>query len=88
MRAVDSISSNLAEGPGRYHYGESKNFAYYSGGSLFETKSMVDKGAFRVLIKEDESESIFSKLDVAGEMINTYINSIGGPKDPETRNAQ
>lgn len=87
VRAVDSIASNLAEGLGRYHYKEAKNFAYYSRGSLFETKAWLTKAQSRALIKNEEFESIFSKLDVVGKMINTYIKSIGGSSDPPTPNA-
>lgn len=39
VRAVDSIAANLSEGFGRYHYKETKNFAFYSRGSLYETKT-------------------------------------------------
>jgi len=38
VRAADSISSNLSEGYGRFHYKENKQFCYYSRGSLYETK--------------------------------------------------
>ncbi|MEJ5995551.1 four helix bundle protein [Pedobacter sp. Du54] len=31
-RAADSISANIAEGYGRFHYKENKNFCYYSRG--------------------------------------------------------
>jgi four helix bundle protein len=87
VRAVDSIASNLAEGLGRYHYKEAKNFAYYSRGSLYETKAWLTKANRRALIKEDEFKSIFSKLDVVGRMINTYFRSIGGSNDNAAPNA-
>lgn len=38
VKAVDSVAANLSEGFGRYHYKETKNFGYYSRGSLYETK--------------------------------------------------
>jgi four helix bundle protein len=37
-RSADSISANIAEGYGRYHYKENKNFCYFSRGSIIETK--------------------------------------------------
>lgn len=43
VKSVDSIAANLSEGFGRYHYRESKNFYYYSRGSLFETKHGLQK---------------------------------------------
>ena len=35
-RAADSISANIVEGYGRYHFKENKNFCYYSRGSILE----------------------------------------------------
>lgn len=39
VRAADSIEANIAEGFGRYHYKENKNFCYFSRGSIIETKA-------------------------------------------------
>lgn len=41
VRAADSISANISEGFGRYHYKEEKQFLYYARGSLFETKTLL-----------------------------------------------
>ena len=48
-RAADSISANIAEGFGRYHYKENKNFCYFSRGSVIETKSWIKKSNTRRL---------------------------------------
>ena len=82
VKAVDSIAANLSEGLGRYHYRESKNFAYYSRGSLFETRTWLQKALNRKLIAESDSLLIDSKLNTLGKMINTYINSIGEVNEP------
>jgi four helix bundle protein len=84
VKAVDSIAANLSEGLGRYHYKEAKNFAYYSRGSLFETRTWLQKSLNRKLIEEEKSSSIDSKLNILGKMINTYINSIGDVNEPFT----
>jgi four helix bundle protein len=34
VRAADSIGANVAEGFGRFHFKENKNFCYFSRGSL------------------------------------------------------
>ena len=54
VKAVDSVAANLSEGYGRYHYKESKNFGYYSRGSLFETKTWLTKASNRFLFDESE----------------------------------
>jgi four helix bundle protein len=84
VKAVDSIAANLSEGLGRYHYREAKNFAYYSRGSLFETRTWLQKSQTRKLITEEHSSSIDSRLNILGRMINTYINSIGDVNEPFT----
>ena len=35
-RSADSVGANIAEGYGRYHYGEKRQFSYYVRGSLTE----------------------------------------------------
>lgn len=84
VRAVDSIAANLSEGLGRYHFKEVKNFAYYSRGSLFETKTWITKASNRKLIKEEQFLNITSKIEEIGKMINGYIKSIGRVNEPYT----
>ena len=82
VRAVDSISANLSEGLGRYHFKESKNFGYYARGSLFETKTWLVKAKNRELLSEEIFNNLISKLDVLGKRLNTYIKSIGDVSEP------
>ena len=53
VKAAVSISVNLSEGYGRFHYKENKQFCYYSRGSLYETKTWITKAYNRKLIKDD-----------------------------------
>jgi four helix bundle protein len=50
VRAADSISANIAEGYGRYFYKESKQFYFYSRGSLQETKAWLSKCKRRKIV--------------------------------------
>ena len=77
VRSADSIASNIAEGFGRYHFKENKNFNYYARGSLFETKIWLVKANSRKLIDEKIFEKFMNDLDVLGKRLNSYINSIG-----------
>lgn len=43
VKSVDSISANISEGYGRFHYKENKQFCYYSRGSLTETSTWIKK---------------------------------------------
>lgn len=77
VRSSDSIAANLSEGLGRYHYKETKNFTYYSRGSLFETKTWLTKAHNRKLIGDVKFEDLLKQLDSIGIKINNYINTLG-----------
>src|ERR1700749_1727923 len=52
VRSADSIGANIAEGFGRFHFKENKNFCYFSRGSLIETKGWITKAKTRKLISD------------------------------------
>jgi four helix bundle protein len=75
--AADSVSANISEGYGRFHYKDHKNFLYFSRGSLSETKTWITKAFNRKLIKEDEFANLMERYNSLGIKLNNYINSIG-----------
>jgi len=77
VRATDSVAANLSEGFGRFHYRETNHFNYYSRGSLFESKTWIQKAFNRKLIPEPEYDAFMGKIDHIGKMLNNYIKSIG-----------
>jgi len=76
-RAADSISANISEGYGRFHFKENKQFCYYGRGSLMETKTFLMKAKNRNLIPEKEFDETFEKLQTIHLKLNAYIKSIG-----------
>jgi four helix bundle protein len=76
-RSADSIGANIAEGFGRYHYKENKNFCYFSRGSLIETKGWLKKTKTRNLITPDRFQDLFQKLETIHIKLNAYIKFIG-----------
>ncbi|MFC5283680.1 four helix bundle protein [Pedobacter alpinus] len=80
VRAADSIDANIAEGYGRFHYKENKNFCYYSRGSLLETKGFINKCKNRGLIETDKADLILNEIDQIHKMLNAYITYIGKKK--------
>ncbi|MDN3585226.1 four helix bundle protein [Pedobacter aquatilis] len=76
-RAADSISANIAEGYGRFHFKENKNFCYYSRGSILETKSFLRKMRHRSLVSEDIYNQLFNKLEIIHIKLNAYLKYIG-----------
>lgn len=83
VRAVDSIAANLSEGFGRYHFKEKKNFGFYSRGSLYETRTWIEKANNRSLISESEFQYFKENVNLIGKLLNGYIKSIG---NIQTRN--
>jgi four helix bundle protein len=81
-RSADSISANIAEGYGRYHYKENKNFCYYSRGSIIETKGWLKKSRNRNLIDEERFTVLFEKLQVIHLKLNAYLKFIGKQPQP------
>jgi four helix bundle protein len=76
-RSTDSISANIAEGYGRYHYKENKNFCYFSRGSVIETKGWLKKSKNRKLLTEEQFNLLYEKLQTIHIKLNAYIKFIG-----------
>lgn len=76
VRSADSISANIAEGYGRYHYKENRNFCYFSRGSVTETKGSLKKALKRNLINEMQHDVLFNQLQTIHAKLNGYIKFI------------
>ena len=76
-RSADSIGANIAEGFGRYHFKEDKNFCYFSRGSILETKSWLNKAKTRNLITEELFSAFIHQLETIHIKLNIYIKRIG-----------
>ncbi|WP_170172693.1 four helix bundle protein [Hymenobacter rigui] len=74
VRAADSIGANIAEGGGRFHPGEVRQFLYYARGSLCETKFFLRRAAKRMLINESRFLALDSELEQLAKEINATIN--------------
>jgi four helix bundle protein len=83
LKAADSVSSNISEGFGRFHFKDHKNFLYYSRGSLFETKTWLTKAYRRKLIPHEVFNDLISRYNILGVKLNNYINSIGSKNQNE-----
>lgn len=76
-RSADSIGANIAEGFGRYHFKENKNFCYFSRGSIIETKGWLRKARTRKLIDEDKFKRLLIQLETIHLKLNIYIKFTG-----------
>lgn len=73
VRAIDSISANIAEGFGRYGKKDKIRFYYFSFGSLQESLDWNQKAYNRNLLKQVEYEFIFNHLKHLPKEINSLI---------------
>jgi four helix bundle protein len=73
VKAVDSISANIAEGFGRYFKKDKINFYRYSNGSVKESFDWNEKAKVRNLINKDEYQHIFGELQKLPKEINQLI---------------
>ena len=86
VRSTDSISANLAEGHGRYHFNDRLKYCYYARGSLKETKSWISKAMRRKLIKTEISE-LNHAIELLPKKLNAYIKSIKKVREANKANA-
>jgi len=73
VRAVDSISANIAEGFGRYSKKDKIKFYRYSFGSIKESLDWNEKARIRKLISREEYDCIFKELQKLPKEINSLI---------------
>jgi len=76
VRAADSISANIAEGYGRYFYKESKQFYFYSRGSIQETKSWLSKCLRRKIISSEVCEHLIEICKKILLKLNAFIKFV------------
>jgi four helix bundle protein len=75
-RSADSISVNIAEGYGRFYYKESKQFYFYSRGSLLETKAWLSKCKRRKIIEPTKAEELIIETETLLLRLNAFIKFI------------
>lgn len=73
VRAVDSVSANIAEGFGRRHKKDKEKFYYNARGSVFECLDWLQKARERKLISDCEYKKMFSGLKELPREVNELI---------------
>jgi four helix bundle protein len=74
VRAIDSISANIAEGWDRYFKKDKIIFYRYSYGSIQEAIDWIEKAKKRNLLNEAEYKNISEKLEKLPKEINHLIS--------------
>jgi len=80
VQAADKVAANISTGFGRYNPKETQKYAYFSRGSLYETKTWITKSYERSMISPDDHQLLMSNVDSLAKMLNNYIRSISKPR--------
>jgi four helix bundle protein len=75
QRAVVSVTSNIAEGFGRYSIGERKQFYTQARGSLAEVQSQLLLAKDTKMLPESSFKAIYSQSEIVYRMINALLQS-------------
>jgi four helix bundle protein len=80
IRASRSVTANIAEGYGRYHYQENIQYCRQARGSLYELVDHLSVAIDEEFINNDTYES--TRLDIFEiiQMLNGYINYLKSRK--------
>lgn len=83
IRCSRSVTNNIAEGYGRFHYQENIQFCRHSRGSLFELKDHLIIAVEEKHISEEDFKQYDSKINSALALLNGYINYLTKKKQTD-----
>ena len=75
-RAAASVTANIAEGYGRFHFKDKNNFYFHARGSLCETESFLILAKDLKYLKEEEFDRIFMQVMRVGQLLKGMISSV------------
>jgi four helix bundle protein len=75
-RASLSIAANIAEGNGRFHKGDRKQFFYISRGSTHECVPLLEVAKRKSLIPHDKAAEMKNELEVIAKMLSGLIKGL------------
>lgn len=81
IRCTRSVTANIAEGYGRYHYQEFIQFCRHSRGSLEETKDHLICAVDCKYIDEATFQLYRVRIDALNRMINAFVNHLKSKKE-------
>lgn len=81
IRCSRSVTNNIAEGYGRFHYKENAQFCRQSRGSLYELLDHVSIAFEEELINETECLSLENDIKDCIRVLNGYIKYLTNTKN-------
>ncbi|WP_347272787.1 four helix bundle protein [Candidatus Kuenenia sp.] len=83
IRASRSVTANIAEGHGRYHFQENIQFCRQARGSLYEVLDHLTVALDENYISEEEFNILKTKIFVVIKILNGYISYLKKRKGME-----
>ncbi len=74
-RAALSVPLNIAEGNGRWHKGDKRNFFWIARGSVFECVPLIEILKRKELITGEKYKNLREQLIVMGKMITSLVKA-------------
>ena len=81
IRASRSVTANIAEGYGRFHYQENIQFCRQSRGSLYELIDHFDVAIECEYLNDDEAKEQIQEIKTAIRVLNGYIKYLKNRKE-------
>ena len=81
IRASRSVTANIAEGYGRFHFQENIQFCRQARGSLFELKDHLSVAMEELYINKDDFENKIKKIEFVIAKMNGYIKYLKNQKN-------
>lgn len=81
IRASRSVTANIAEGHGRYHYQENSQFCRHSRGSLTEVLDHLICACDEEFITEAQLSDFRQQIEKCLKLLNGYISYLQKQKD-------
>lgn len=75
-RASLSIPLNIAEGNGRWHKGDKKQFFWIARGSVFECVPILQVLQRKGIVEEAQYTECYGQLDVIAKMLTNLVKSV------------
>ncbi len=74
-RAFDSIGANIAEGYGRFNYGEKITVYFYARGSAYESQYWIKRAKERRLLENEKANIYLSTIQKITTELNRLIKT-------------
>lgn len=85
-RAARSVTNNIAEGYGRFHYQENAQFCRIARGSLYEVLDHLIIALDEGYIQESNYEQLKNQIKITTTLLNGYINYLLKAKSAYKKN--